>query len=268
MKNLKLIAAAAAVGAMLGIGVASAADLPMKAPLLPVVPPFSWTGFYIGGSAGAGVLHDEAGQSSQLLTLATNSFGTGPGLVGQGSGHGIGALAGGQIGYNYQMGMLVLGIEGEGFWSGMQVNQDTFSGINPGTLVSTATIKNKYDFDIAGRFGLAIDHALIYGKAGWVAGNFAWNLTDTFNTGFNNNGSATLNGLLIGIGLEYAFANNWTVKFEYDYLGFGAKDVLFSQVNCSTCTPFTTTTNVSADKHIFKVGFNYLFNAGPIVAKY
>jgi len=253
MKNLKLIAAAAAVCAIFGIGAASAADLPMKAAPLPVVPPFSWTGFYIGGNAGAGVLLDQ-GYQNIVSTDADR--------------HGIGALAGGQIGYNYQMGMLVLGIEGEGSWSGMQVNQDSFNGINPGTLVSTATIKNRYDFDIAGRFGLAIDHALIYGKAGWVAGNFAWNLTDTFNTGFNNNGSATLNGLLIGIGLEYAFANNWTVKFEYDYLGFGAKDVLFSQVNCSTCTPFTTTTNVSADKHIFKVGFNYLFNAGPIVAKY
>ena len=44
MTNLKLIAAATAVGAMLGMGVASAAEP------LPVAPPFSWTGFYIGGN--------------------------------------------------------------------------------------------------------------------------------------------------------------------------------------------------------------------------
>ena len=252
MKNSKLIAAAAAVGAMLGIGVASAADLPMKAlPYTAPPPPFSWTGFYIGGNAGAGVLLDQGFQSLNLNDR-----------------HGIGGLAGGQIGYNWQMGMFVLGIEGEGFWSGMKVTQDGFSGINPGILTSIATIKNRWDYDIAGRFGIAIDHALIYGKAGWVGGNFAWNLTEPFNPGFNVNSSATLNGLLIGLGLEYAFTNNWTVKFEYDYLGFPAKDVLFTTVNCATCTPFTTTQSVSADKHIFKVGFNYLFNASPVVARY
>jgi outer membrane immunogenic protein len=259
MKNSKLIAAVAAVGAMLGIGAASAADLPMKAmPYTAPPPPFSWTGFYIGGNAGAGILLDQGFQSGssvlQLNSLADR--------------HGIGGLAGGQIGYNWQMGMFVLGIEGEGFWSGMKVTQDQFEGINPGVLVSTATIKNRWDYDIAGRFGIAIDHALIYGKAGWVAGNFAWNLTEPLSPAFNNNGNATLNGLLIGLGLEYAFTNNWTVKFEYDYLGFPAKDVLFTTCSSATCTPFTTTQSVSADKHIFKLGFNYLFNASPIVARY
>jgi outer membrane immunogenic protein len=163
MKNSKLIAAAAAVGAMLGIGVASAADLPMKALpyTAPPPPPFSWTGFYIGGNAGAGVLLDQGFQSLNLNDR-----------------HGIGGLAGGQIGYNWQMGMFVLGIEGEGFWSGMKVTNDQFNGSNPGILFSTATIKNRWDYDIAGRFGIAIDHALIYGKAGWVAGNFAWNVSE------------------------------------------------------------------------------------------
>jgi len=253
VKNLKLIAAAVTVGAMLGMGVASAADLPMKAlPYTPAPPPFSWTGFYIGGHAGAGVMLDQG-------------FNAGAGLLDK---HGIGALAGGQIGYNYQIGMLVLGIEGEGFWSGMRVTSDQFAFSNPGTLSTINTIKNKWDYDIAGRFGIAIDHALIYGKAGWVAGNFGWNSTELLFLPLPiTNGSATLNGLLIGLGLEYAFTNNWTAKFEYDYLGFGAKDVLFT-TTCATCTPFTTTQSVSADKHIFKLGFNYLFNAAPVVAKY
>ncbi len=63
--------------------------------------------------------------------------------------------------------------------------------------------------------------------------------------------------------------NNWTVKFEYDYLGFGAKNIGFTST-CPSCgTIDTSTQNVSADKHIFKVGLNYLFNmAGPVVAKY
>jgi outer membrane immunogenic protein len=252
MKYRNLVGAVAALSTILGIGAASAADMSMPVKAAPyAAPPFSWSGFYIGGSAGAGVLLDNG---YQAISLADQ--------------HGIGALAGGQMGYNWQMGMLVLGIEGEGFWSGMKVSQDLFNGINNGILASTATIKNKYDYDIAGRIGIAIDHALIYGKAGWVAGAFAWSTMETNVPAFSNTGNSTLNGLLIGLGLEYAFTNNWTVKFEYDYLGFGAKDVVFTTVQCATCTPFTTTQSVSADKQIFKIGFNYLFNAAPIVARY
>jgi outer membrane immunogenic protein len=157
----------------------------------------------------------------------------------------------------------VLGIEGEGFWSGMKVTQDSFD-VN--TLLSTATIKNKWDWDIAGRFGLAFNRALVYGKAGWVEGGFQWNLTSPSSTDFIT-ANHTLSGLLIGIGLEYAVDYNWTAKFEYDYLGFPAKDLLFTETRGGIIGTFTE--NVSADKHIFKVGFNYLFNAAPaVVARY
>jgi outer membrane immunogenic protein len=260
MKDSKLILSAAfAVSAMLGIGAASAADLPMKSmPYAAPVPVFSWTGFYIGGNVGAGVLLDQG-----VLALGLSA-----------DRHGVGALAGGQIGYNWQIGMFVLGIEGEGFWSGMKSTQNQFIG-NPSFLVATYTARNKWDYDIAGRFGIAVDHALIYGKAGWVAGGFDWNASQISSTNFNcgtfcstNQGGLTLNGLLVGIGLEYAFTNNWTAKFEYDYLGFGAQNGTFTN-SCLTCTPFTFTHSVSAEKHIFKVGINYLFNVGkgPIVAR-
>ena len=249
---MKKIALAFSILAISSIG-ASAADLPVKAPVPYVAPaPFSWTGFYVGGNVGAGVLLDQGFQ---------------PQNANDADRHGIGGLAGGQVGYNWQIGMLVLGIEGEGFWSGMKVTQDQFQGINPGTLFATASIRNKWDWDIAGRFGVAFDRALVYGKAGWVEGGFGWN-ANVFPLDVVQ-GSHNLDGLLIGIGLEYAFTNNWTVKFEYDYLGFPAKDVGFTALACPTCTPFTFTQSVSADKHIFKVGFNYLFNAAaPVVAKY
>jgi outer membrane immunogenic protein len=75
----------------------------------------------------------------------------------------------------------------------------------------------------------------------------------------------------VGLGLEYAFFDNWTAKFEYDYLGYGAKNVSFTS-SCGLCTPPTSThtQNVSADKHIFKVGLNYKFGwgKGPVVANY
>jgi outer membrane immunogenic protein len=257
MKNSKLISAAVAVSAMLGIGAASAADMAVRAmPYAAPAPVFSWTGCYVGIHAGAGVLHDQGFQSQNQFPFDR---------------HGTGGLAGGQIGCNYQTGMLVVGIEGEGFWSGMRINVDQFGGINGNTLISTASINNRWDYDIAGRFGVAFDRALVYGKAGWVAGRFDWNATQLLFCGncSTTQGSATLDGLLIGIGLEYAFTSNWTAKFEYDYLGFGSKNVVFTS-NCPiNCVLLTQTQNVSADKHIFKVGLNYLFNAAaPVIAKY
>jgi outer membrane immunogenic protein len=266
VKNSKLISAAIALAAILGVGAAQAADLPMKAmPYAAPAPVFSWTGCYLGGHAGAGVLLDQGFRTGGGLTVD---------LVADR--HGVGGLAGGQIGCNYQTGMLVLGVEGEGFWSGMKITTDRFDGINGSTLAESATIKNKWDYDVAGRIGIAFDRALVYGKAGWVAARFDWNAADA-NCRFctATQGSATLDGLLIGLGLEYAFINNWTTKFEYDYLGFGSKNVGF-RTTCVTepviCGPTggaTNTQNVSADKHIFKVGINYLFNAAsPVVARY
>jgi outer membrane immunogenic protein len=255
-KSKLIVSAAVAVGAMLGISAASAADLAVKAaPYIAPAPAFTWTGCYIGVHAGAGVLLDQGFQSNDSNLDR----------------HGTGGLAGGQGGCNYQTGMLVLGIEGEGFWSGMKVSVDRFGGIN-NILFDTTTIRNKWDYDVAARIGVAFDRALVYGKAGWVWGAFDWNSAQVNICGnicSVTTGSATLDGLLIGVGLEYAFTNNWTAKFEYDYLGFGTQNV-----NFTTVAPFNGSQNhiqsVSADKHIFKVGINYLFSMGkgPVVARY
>jgi outer membrane immunogenic protein len=79
----------------------------MKAVPYAAPPPvFGWTGFHIGGHAGAGVLLDRGFRSQGSLLNGPEALA---------DRHGISGLAGGQIGYNWQMGMFVLGIEGEGF---------------------------------------------------------------------------------------------------------------------------------------------------------
>ena len=80
----------------------------------------------------------------------------------------------------------------------------------------------------------------------------------------------SLDGFLVGVGLEHALTRNWTVKLEYDYIGFGTKELAFT--NCNIGAPCTVpgTFSFSATKQIFKVGANYLFDFGgaPLVAKY
>jgi outer membrane immunogenic protein len=124
---------------------------------------------------------------------------------------------------------------------------------------------------VAARFGWAVDHWLFYGKVGggWVDNN---NFTITnLNTGasFTCGTFTTLTacgdntgGWLVGAGVEYAFANNWTVKAEYDYLGLGNRTVIIP-AGAAFLVGDTFTTN-NRNVQMFKVGFNYLFNwAGP-----
>jgi outer membrane immunogenic protein len=111
---------------------ASAADLPRPvykaAPYLSPAPVFSWTGFYIGGHGGYGW--------SRL---------SGTGTFGSDSITAKGWLAGGQLGYNYQIGQFVIGVEGEYSWANVKYDTPLFAG--------TLTLKNDYFVTAAARLG-------------------------------------------------------------------------------------------------------------------
>jgi outer membrane immunogenic protein len=101
----------AALGLLsLGTAGAMAADMPLKAPMAPPPPP-SWTGFYIGINGGASWA--TAANSINLGGLGLGGAATLP-LYSQGLN---GFLGGGQIGYNYQSGNFLVGVEGDGDWS-------------------------------------------------------------------------------------------------------------------------------------------------------
>jgi outer membrane immunogenic protein len=263
---MKRLLASASILALSSVAV-SAADLPMKAaPYIAPIPVFSWTGCYIGAHVGGGTSHDSfTSDNSWFLDNFSSDSSTGKG-----------AVAGGQIGCNYQDGNAVFGLEGEGYWSGIKASGGWRDLSTTGEGASfAATSKNKDDFSIAVRFGWAFDRTMVYGKAGWVWGNFAFDSAQAFcsTCGLSNvfHSSGTLDGLLLGVGLEHAFTRNWTVKLEYNFLDFGSKGLNFTQLDCPTCTLESGTNSNHSQKHIFKVGFNYLFNvwgAPPVVAKY
>ena len=253
----KLLASASFI--VLSSATVFAADLPMhysKAPAPYMAPVFNWTGCYVGVHGGAGAMRDSF----------TDQTGTG-------------GLAGGQLGCNYQDGNWVFGLEGEGYWSGMKATDAHSDTTSEGVSRTTFDAKNKYDFSIAARAGIAFDRTLVYGKAGWVWGKFDFLETDTSPCGIGcvpfittTAGGDTLNGLLLGAGIEHAITNNWTVKLEYNFLRYGSKEISFVDCNNRSTPacglPFTNTYH--ADKQIFKIGVNYLFNMAPaaVVAKY
>src|SRR4051812_49846387 len=102
----------------------------MAAPL--VAPAFNWTGCYIGIHGGGGATRSDF----------TDSFVVRKGDSGSTS-WGNGGLAGGQIGCNYQTGVLVFGVEGEGYWSGMKATREFSTQISEGfTLTERAESRN------------------------------------------------------------------------------------------------------------------------------
>lgn len=191
---------------------ANAADMqvPVKAPP-PVMPlPFSWTGFYIGGNLGGAWAHSDVTDSLFGLNF---SNGTNNGVF----------IAGGQVGGNYQFGNFVVGIEGSFDWAAKNNNAST-GVVVPGGDTVQVTSNNTWITTLAGRLGVAYDRVLFYGKGGgaWV-GNNGFTVTDV-TTGASITGSSnTTSGWLVGAGIEWAFASNWTVKFEYDYIGLSGR---------------------------------------------
>lgn len=256
-------------------GFAYAADLPSKAnpPVFAPPPPpaFDWTGFYVGVNAGYGLDHFAF---PYIVTNGPFLFQGRDGITARGP------LGGIQAGFNYQFPFgLVLGVEIDNSWSGIR-GQTTANGEQLPAGFGSATFGSRFeDFATArGRIGYALDRFLVYFTGGATVGtvNTYYSAATTApyygTTPFLAAGSsaATRSGLLphvgvIGIGGEYAIANNLTVKAEYLYDFINARNTSFTTngglVNFGTRTMY----------HIARVGLNYKFDwlsPPPVVAKY
>jgi outer membrane immunogenic protein len=220
---------------------AMAADLALKAPPPPPPPPFSWTGFYIGANLGGGW---ENFHITDTITGATFSTSTRSAFIG-----------GGQAGFNYQVGpYVVLGVEG--FIDGIaSSNNNTGAGvIVPGIGLVTASLQPDWIATFAGRIGFTsptFDHALFYFKGGGAWEEASATLTGP---GATFTSSRTGSGWMLGGGIEWAFAQNWTLKLDYQFIELDNNTLTNGFV-----VPDTFTTH-HADISTLTVGVNYLFN--------
>jgi outer membrane immunogenic protein len=223
---------------------ASAADLRVKAPPAPPLPPpFSWTGFYIGGNIGGAWAHGNV--TDRLFGLNFNN----------GSNNGT-FIGGGQVGGNYQFSNYVIGVEGDFDWA-VNNNNSSTGVVVPGVGTFRASANDRWIATVAARFGVAYDRWLFYGKAGggWV-GSDSFTITNVATgasiTGSNNN---TNSGWLVGGGIEWAFASNWSGKIEYDFLGLSSRT--FTSTGAVLAGDTFTTGNPNIQ--MVKFGINYRF---------
>ncbi|WP_051357073.1 outer membrane protein [Azorhizobium doebereinerae] len=233
---LKRALAGVSALALLGCGAASAADLATKYPVkavVPVVPVFSWTGFYIGANVGYGWGNNNYDFRTAAGVPYNYNIGGGDGWLG-----------GGQIGYNYQFANnVVLGVEADIDWTGVgDTNTITVGPLANRTNTQGATLD--YFGTIRARVGYAFDRWLPY-----ITGGAAWGRT-SFGTYYGADTASTNWGWTVGAGLEYAITNNFTAKIEYLYVDLGGNNYIF---------PNLSTLDTSFDMSVLKVGVNYKF---------
>jgi outer membrane immunogenic protein len=207
-KNVKkYIVAAASI--VINSASAFAADLPARVqPVAPVayVPAFSWTGFYLGSELGW--IQTNPKYTTGVLLLGA-PFVVSPSVSNK-NGLAYGILGG----YNYQVGQLVLGVEGD------------FAGWTVGTIRYTAitgdflTAHSKWGGSIRGRLGYATDRTLFYVTGGAA---FVSNETSIPTTGITIGGDGTRLGWTVGAGVDYAITNNWFTGIEYRYSQYETK---------------------------------------------
>jgi outer membrane immunogenic protein len=235
---------------LIGIGgSALAADLPPAPPRAPaayappVLPIYSWTGFYIGGNLGAawtqGKVSDSVGDSWSNSQQAVFT-------------------AGGQVGANYQFNWLVVGLEADFDW--LANNHNSSNTIDTAGHALQFSANNRWIATVAGRVGVAADNWLFYAKAGggWV-GVSSPTVTDvTTGNSISFSNSNSTSGWLAGGGIEWGFAPNWTARLEYDFLGLSSQN--FTVVAPSFPGINGAVLNVNnRDVQTLTVGVNYLF---------
>jgi outer membrane immunogenic protein len=245
----KLLLSSVAATAM--IGSALAADLPSRRPpppVVPLVPVFTWTGFYVGVDGGYGSQQiRETGIFGGLPFYQLNYRASGP-------------VGGGHAGFNWQVSQFMFGMEGDVLGTSMRVTGplNTF-------LFNNAVWRSGVEGSIRGRIGIAWDRFMIYGTGGVAFETFRLRQNFPLAVIAGDTFTPTRAGLTVGGGIEYAFTNNWLARVEGRYSDFGtfnnASVVLPGLFYRERVTEVKVTGGIS-----YK--FDYAAPAAPVVARY
>jgi outer membrane immunogenic protein len=188
----------------------------------------------------------KAQQWSEFVEVARNYLGiNGGGAWGRSQWDGVdkfnvsGGLIGGTIGYNWQFGALVAGLEGDIDWSGVDGSTNVLCA--PG-----CSTRNHWLATARGRLGYAFNRFLPYLTAGLALGDISATLP-----GFPG-GSITNAGWTVGLGLEYGMLSNVSIKAEYLFVDLG-------NFNCGFNCALLANGQVSLYENVFRAGLNVRF---------
>ena len=242
-----------AVG-VVAMGIAApalAADLPAqtysKAPVM-IPAAYDWSGVYVGINGGWGSERRcfDSIKAAAIFIAADGCHNT------------SGAVAGGQIGYRFQTGSWVYGLEFQGDWANL-------SGSNVSVLNAPTVNRSRMDaFGLfTGQIGYSWNTALLYLKGGAAV---VADRNDMLTGGVVVATSSGDNrwGGTVGTGLEFSFAPNWSAALEYDHLFIANNNTNFTALANATVV---SSNRIRGDADLVTVRVNYRWG-GPVVAKY
>jgi outer membrane immunogenic protein len=214
----------ASAGVLAMVSLANAADLPQpmytKAPPI-ATPYYNWTGFYVGINGGGGW--------GRTNWDSLGGFDTSGGMVG------------GTIGYNWQTGPWVLGLEGDIDWADIKGN--TAIAV---CARGNCTTQNNWLGTARGRVGYSFDRWMPY-----ITGGAAFGDVEATHPGFTGLTSTQL-GWTVGGGVEFAVMNNLTAKVEFLHYDLGSFQC---GLNCNG----VVSDNVNFNANVVRGGLNWRF---------
>lgn len=233
------------------------AGSPAPAPVDPVIAPvaaapaaYSWAGGYAGVNLGyAGdkakhpITYKEYDGQEAYLTERGNLDITSSGFAG-----------GAQVGWNFQSNTMVYGVEAD--YQASNVKGEVSGNIGP--LSGKVGTKLKHFGTIRARVGHTVtDRFLVYGTAGFASGKTETYLRASDSSGsiIDESRSKTKSGWTAGIGAEYAFTDNWSLKSEYLYTDLGKSNVFSDSAGDFGVLDIDRKFNF----HMVRVGLNYQF---------
>ena len=237
---------------------ASAADLGArpytKAPPPMVAAYYDWSGFYLGLNGGWG-------SSRKCWDFVTPA---GVFVAAEGCHDASGGTVGGQVGYRWQASQWVFGLEAQGNWA-------DFNGSNVSLFNAAFTNDTRVDaFGLfTGQVGVAFNNALLYVKGGAAVTSDRYR---SFVTGTSVLAANTVDdtrwGAVVGVGLEYGFAPNWSFGVEYNHMFMEDKTYTFTNNGVAgVAGTLFATDDISQDVDLVTVRLNYRWG-GPVVARY
>jgi outer membrane immunogenic protein len=253
----RILLSTASLGVLGLLSPALAADLPYatKAPSAAAAV-YDWTGVYVGAFGGGGYgnhnVNNANGAPFPFADFTANYTSTG-------------GIAGGEIGYNWQSGPIVVGIEGQLAWSGIKGNDA--SAFNAGTFPGVTAVDAdnlRWEGALLARAGYTINRWMFFFEGGYAFGSIQH--TNTPLVGAVDRFNVQANGLTGGGGVAYALTDNILGKFEFRYTNFNGYNRPGNVVTGLTPNgqiPYTTETTYST----VTLGLDFKFG-GPVVAKY
>ncbi len=280
-----VLMSAIALGAM--AVAASAADMPARGPAVApapyLAPVFTWTGFYLGVNVGAAWNGNDNCPGYYDYTSSTGLVGSRVSAFGPACNSDDTAFTAGiQGGFNWQMGAVVFGIEGDVNWLGND-NKLGFNGYSYGGNYYSleASPRSNMLGGLRGRLGWSFDRALLYMTGGAAFRNstnsdsvyvYSAPVNGTLLATYSTNSDRNNVGWSLGGGLEWAFTNNVSLKVEYLHTQFDRGHGVYVTSTSGYTGHVFRNDNSTDSIDVVRFGINYRFGGpvapAPVLARY